>query len=235
MALLEIKNLSAGYGDFSVLRGVSMRIEPEEFVALIGPNGAGKTTVFKSVIGLTHKTEGKIFFEDKEITHLPAHALLEEGIGFVPQGRLMFYSLTVRESLEMGGYLVRNKEVLGKNMELVWRYFPILKEKLREKSGNLSGGQQQMLAIGRALMTSPRLLMLDEPSLGLSPKVTQEVFEKLKEINATGTTVVVVEQNVRLVLRYAQRGYLLSLGQIKTTGSARELSDEKLMHAAYLA
>lgn len=234
MALLELKNVSAGYGDFAVLRDVSMSIAPGEMVALIGPNGAGKTTVLKSIIGLARKTSGEILFKGKNIASLPTHALLEEGIGFVPQGRLVFSSLTVRENLEMGGYVLDHKETRDKNMESVLRYFPVLKEKLSEKSGNLSGGQQQMLAIGRALMMAPELLMLDEPSLGLAPKIIHELFEKLKEIQAAGTTIAIVEQNVRLALRYASRGYLLTSGQIKFAGSSAELSDPARMHEAFL-
>ena len=234
MSLLQINNLSAGYKDFAVLHDISMDADAGDFIALIGPNGAGKTTVLKSILGLTQKTAGTIMFKERDITDVPTHALLEQGMGFVPQGRLVFSSLTVLENLEMGGYCLDHKETLWKNMESVLSYFPVLKDKLKEKSASLSGGQQQMLAIGRALMMSPELLMLDEPSLGLSPKITHEVFEKLKEINAAGTTIMVVEQNVRLVLQYASRGYLLSSGQVKFAGTSAELSDEKLMHSAYL-
>ncbi len=234
MALLEIKNLSAGYAGSTVLRNVSLEVAEGDMVALIGPNGAGKTTVLKSIIGLTRKTSGSIFFRGKNITDLPTHTFLEEGIGFVPQGRLVFPSLTVRENLEMGGYLLAHKEALEKNIDSVLHYFPQLKEKMHTRAGSLSGGQQQMAAIGRALMMSPGLLMLDEPSLGLSPKITQEVFEKLKEINAGGTAVMIVEQNVRLVLRYAHRGYLLTAGQVKFSGTAGELSDDRRMREAYL-
>ncbi|MDP2932811.1 MAG: ABC transporter ATP-binding protein, partial [bacterium] len=196
--------------------------------------GAGKTTVLKSVMGITNKTQGRIFWQGRDITRLPPHALLEEGIGFVPQGRLVFPSLTVRENLEMGGYLLNHKETLEKNLETVFERFPILKTKTKEQAGTLSGGQQQMLAIGRALMTSPELLMLDEPSLGLSPKITAEMFEKLKQVQAAGTTLLIVEQNVRLALRYVDRGYLLSAGQVRFAGSAKELGDESLMQKAYL-
>src|SRR3989344_1421929 len=180
--LLEIKNLKAGYGDREVLRDVSLGVNEGEIIALIGPNGAGKSTVLKSIAGLTTKTEGKIFWKGQNITKLPTHALLEEGIGFVPQGRLVFPSLTVLENLEMGGYLLNHKETLEKNLENVFRYFPALRNRSKIPAGSLSGGEQQMLAIGRALMMTPELLMLDEPSLGLSPKITGEVFEKLKEI-----------------------------------------------------
>jgi branched-chain amino acid transport system ATP-binding protein len=234
MMLLSIENLSAGYGELSVLRRVSLHIEEGEIVVLIGPNGAGKSTVLKSVVGLTHRTEGSILFRGKDITKLPTHALLEEGIGFVPQGRLVFPSLTVRENLEMGGYLLNNKKTLLSNQEVVYKRFPMLREKARDLAGNLSGGQQQQLSIGRALMMTPRLLMLDEPSLGLSPKLMHEVFQKLEAIRQAGTTILVVEQNVRLALKYADRGYLLANGEIRAAGSALELSRPELMHEAYL-
>src|SRR3989344_5005794 len=232
--LLEIKNLKAGYGDREVLRDVSLGVNEGEIIALIGPNGAGKSTVLKSIAGLTTKTEGKIFWKGQNITKLPTHALLEEGIGFVPQGRLVFPSLTVLENLEMGGYLIDYRETLMKNMENVFSIFPVLKTKSKRRAGLLSGGEQQMLTIGRALMTSPELLMLDEPSLGLSPKVTREVFEKLREINAAGTTLLIVEQNVRLVLKYVSRGYLLASGEVRFAGSSGELSSPKLLHGAFL-
>ena len=232
--LLELKNLNAGYGDLQVLRDVSLDVNEGEAVVLIGPNGAGKSTVLKSVLGLTTKTSGEVLWKGRDISRLPTHSLLEEGIGFVPQGRLVFPSLTVRENLEMGGYLLNYRETLEKNLKLVFERFPVLERKRTLKAGSLSGGEQQMLAIGRSLMTTPELLMLDEPSLGLPPKIMSEVFEKLQEIKSAGTTLVIVEQNVRLALRYVDRGYLLAAGQVRFSGTARELSSEKLMHEAYL-
>ena len=243
--LLEIKNLSAGYGDFHVLRDVSLTVNEGDIVALIGPNGAGKSTVLKSVMGLTTKTGGKILWKSSfvktsedagaDITNLKTHILLEEGIGFVPQGRLVFTTMNVLENLEMGAYLINHRETREKNLERVFGYFPVLKKKTKQLAGSLSGGEQQMLAIGRALMMTPELLMLDEPSLGLSPKAIGELFEKLLEIHHAGTTLMIVEQNVRLVLKHATRGYLLSSGTVRFEGSATELSSEKLMHEAYLA
>lgn len=232
--MLEIKNLTAGYGQLEVLHDVSIDVEHGEAVVLIGPNGAGKTTVLKSIMGLTRKVGGSIVWKGQDVLRLPTHALLEQGIAFVPQGRLVFPSLTVRENLEMGGYLLNHKETLRQNLEKVLERFPDLRTKQREAAGALSGGQQQMLAIGRGLMMTPELLMLDEPSLGLSPKITQELFEKLKEIQAAGTTLLIVEQNVRLALRYVDRGYLLAAGQVKFSGTAKELGSEKLMRDAYL-
>jgi branched-chain amino acid transport system ATP-binding protein len=232
--LLEIKNLNAGYGDLEVLHDISVGVDAGEAVVLIGPNGAGKTTVLKSVVGLTNKISGTIVWKGRDITKLPTHALLEQGVGFVPQGRLVFSTLTVHENLEVGGHLLNHKETRKKNLEQVLTRFPDLRTKLKERAGTLSGGQQQMLAIGRALMMTPTLLMLDEPSLGLSPKATLEMFEKLKEIQVAGTTLLIVEQNVRLALRHVDRGYLLAAGQVRFAGSAKELGSEKLMHDAYL-
>ncbi len=232
--LLAVENLSAGYGELSVLRGVSFALQEGEMVVLIGPNGAGKSTVLKSVVGLTNRTSGRIEFQGKDVAALPTHARLEEGIGFVPQGRLVFPTLSVRENLEMGGYLIDHKETLRANLESVFERFPVLRGKECELAGRLSGGQQQQLAIGRALMTSPKLLMLDEPSLGLSPKLMHEVFHTLEKIRQSGTTILVVEQNVRLALRYVDRGYLLVNGEIRAAGSAKELADPALMHEAYL-
>jgi branched-chain amino acid transport system ATP-binding protein len=232
--LLEIENLTAGYDNLEVLQGISLKVFQGEIIALIGPNGAGKSTILKAVVGLADKNSGSIFWKGRDISSLPTHALLEEGIGFVPQGRLVFPSLTVRENLEMGGYLLDHRETLRQNLAIVLEYFPVLREKIKMRAGRLSGGEQQMLAIARALMMTPELLMLDEPSLGLSPKITQELFEILEKINANGTTLLIVEQNVRLILQYAHRGYLLAAGQIRIAGTAAELSDEKLMHEAYL-
>ncbi len=235
MPLLEINKLHAGYGELRVLRDVSLSVEPGEFIALIGPNGAGKSTVLKSTYGQAGVTNGTIQFDGKDVTKLPTHALLEQGISYVPQGRIVFPSLTVYENLEMGGYLLNNKKTVAANIAAVFDRFPVLREKQKEKAGTLSGGQQQQLAIGRALMLAPKLLMLDEPSLGLSPKLQTEVFEKLKELQALGTTILCVEQNVRLVLRYADRGYLLVNGEIKLSSSSEELSKPEVMHGAFLS
>ena len=234
MSLLTIKNLSAGYGDLAVLHDLSLDVRPGEMVVLIGPNGAGKSTVLKSIFGLTTKSAGEIRLRDRDITQLPTHTLIEEGIGYVPQGRLVFPSLTVHENLDMGGYLIDHKETLNQNRERVYEIFPILKEKQRALAGNLSGGQQQQLSIGRALMTTPELLMLDEPSLGLSPKLMHEVFQTLEQLRQSGTTILVVEQNVRLALQYVDRGYLLAGGTIRFAGSREELKNENLMRDAFL-
>ncbi len=232
--LLHVENLRAGYGDFHVLDFVSFEIGVGEMVAMIGPNGAGKSTVLRSIFGLTTKTQGRILFDGLDITRLSTLSLIEQGIGFVPQGRLVFRSLTVQENLEMGGFLITCKETQQANIDSVYKIFPALFEKKKEFAGNLSGGQQQQLAVGRALMTRPKLLLLDEPSLGLSPKLMQEVFEVLTQLQEEGMTLLIVEQNVRLVLSYADRGYLLSNGKIRLAGTAHELASEHVMRQAFL-
>lgn len=234
MAILEIHNLHAGYQDLEVLKRVSLVVDPGEFVALIGPNGAGKSTVLKSVYGLARVTSGSIMFEGRDVTKLPTHALLEEGIAYVPQGRIVFPSLTVKDNLLMGAYLLNDKKVIEVNLQSVFDRFSMLREKQTSKAGDLSGGQQQQLAIGRALMMTPKVLLLDEPSLGLSPILQTEVFQKLKELQQTGMTILCVEQNVRLVLRYADRGYLLANGEVRLSASAEELGKPDVMEQAYL-
>lgn len=234
MPILEITNVNAGYKDAHILHSVSLAVEPGEFVALIGPNGAGKSTVLKAVYGLARVFDGAITFDGRDVTKFPTHALLEEGIAYVPQGRVVFPSLNVKENLLMGAYLLKDKQVIAANLQSVFDRFPMLREKQKAKAGDLSGGQQQQLAIGRALMMSPRMIMLDEPSLGLSPILQTEVFQKLKELQASGITILCVEQNVRLVLRYADRGYLLANGQIRLSASSEELGRPEVMERAYL-
>lgn len=234
MALLEIENLDAGYGNLAVLHGVSLHVDQGEFVVLIGPNGAGKSTILKSIYGLTNQTAGRIQFQGRTINHLPTHALIETGIGFVPQGRLVFSTLSVEENLCMGGYLLDQKETLKLNLERVYEQFPVLFDKKSADAGTLSGGQQQQLAIGRSLMMSPSLLMLDEPSLGLSPKLMHEVFAALEDLRKDGMTILVVEQNVHLALQYVDRGYLLAAGKIKHTATAEQFCATDFMKRVYL-
>lgn len=232
--LLNVQNIHAGYGDSKVLQGVSLGVDAGEVVALIGPNGAGKSTVLKSIFGLVHTTQGTIQWKGHDFAHLPTHALLEEGIGFVPQGRLVFSHLTVKENLEMGGYLINHHPTLHENLETVYGLFPILRSRAEQRAGSLSGGEQQMLAIGRSLMMSPQLLLLDEPSLGLSPVMQHHVFTALERLRQGGTSLLIVEQNVRLVLSLASRGYLLANGQVVHAGSAAELGRPEVMAEAYL-
>ena len=232
--LLELKNINASFGHLPVLHDVSLGIDPGEIVVLIGPNGAGKTTVLKSIFHLVNVTKGRVEYEGENITKLPTHALLEMGIAFVPQGRLVFSHLTVEENLRMGGYIYDNKETVKEALQKMFRQFPVLHEKRGELAGNLSGGQQQLLALGRALMVEPKVLLLDEPSLGLAPVIVQEIFSELKKIQARGIAVLLVEQNVRMALTVASRGYLLAQGQVRFAGTAKELGNPKVLQEAYL-
>lgn len=232
--LLELKNIDASFGRLQVLRDVSLGIESGEIVVLIGPNGAGKTTVLKSIFHLVRVTKGRVEYEGENITKLPTHALLELGLAFVPQGRLVFSHLTVEENLRMGGYIFDNKETVKEALRKIYHQFAILYTKRGELAGNLSGGQQQLLALGRALMVQPKVLLLDEPSLGLAPVIVQEIFSELKKIQERGTAILLVEQNVRMALSLADRGYLLAQGQVRFTGTAKELGNPRVLQEAYL-
>jgi branched-chain amino acid transport system ATP-binding protein len=211
-----------------VLHGVDLTVQPGEIVAIIGPNGSGKSTVLKSIFNLCKIYSGKIEYKDKDITNLPTHDLILEGIGFVPQGRLVFSDLTVLENLQMGAYAVRDQKVVKRNLDEVFSKFPILEQKKNELAGALSGGQQQLLAIARALIQNPQFLLMDEPSLGLSPKAMGEVFRKIKEISQEGISVMIVEQNVKQVLKIANRVYVLEAGEITLTDQADKVSQDKL-------
>ncbi len=217
-----------------ILHDVSLDAAEGEVVALLGPNGSGKTTILKSIFSLADVMRGAIKFRDQDITHTPTHALLERGIAYVPQGRLVFPNLTVSENLEMGAFLLNHEETKEKNMAAVFKQFPVLEKRSKEKSGNLSGGEQQMLALGRALMMTPTLLLLDEPSLGLSPKITKEIFGHIALLAKSGMTILIVEQNVHLALQVAHRGYLLAAGEIRFAGTARDLDDPEKMQKLYL-
>lgn len=234
MSLIKIKNLDAGYEKMQILFDVNLEVQPGEIVALIGPNGAGKSTILRAIFDLANAYKGSIIFGNKDITHMKTHALLEEGISFVPQGRLVFENLTVEENLLMGAYTINHPEAKNKNLESVYNFFPALKEKKDNLALDLSGGQQQMLALGRALMTTPRLLLLDEPSLGLSPKVMKEIYQKIREINEQGVSLLIVEQNVHLALDVAQRIYLLAAGSVKHVGPPEDFKDMERMRSLYL-
>lgn len=234
MVLLSIKNLRAGYGKSEVLHSIDLHVDAGEIVTLIGPNGAGKSTVLKAIMNLCDGVNGMLQLGDVDILGLPTHQLLEFGIGFVPQGRLVFTSLTVRENLEMGAYLVRDRTAVARTIAEVEKHFPVLAEYAAAYAGDLSGGQQQQVAIGRALMMRPKLLMLDEPSLGLSPIMMRELYEKLAALRAEGVTLLIVEQNVKLGLSIADRGYLLANGEVREQGPPEKLLKPEVMHAAYL-
>ena len=226
--MLSIQNLRAGYGELEILHGINMQVKPAEIVAVIGPNGAGKSTLLKSIFNLCDVYSGKIFFKDKDITKMPTHELIYEGISYVPQGRQVFSTLTVKENLEMGAFIMTNHELLRRNIGDVFDKFSFLKEKQDDYAFTLSGGQQQMLAIGRALMQDPELLLLDEPSLGLSPKMMKRVFEKIKEINKEGIAIIIIEQNAKQAVKIADRTYVLEDGKIALVGRKKILSNKKI-------
>jgi len=231
--ILEVRNLMAGYGKSEVLHGLSMEVRAGEIVTMVGANGAGKSTTLRSIFGLTDIHGGAIRFKGRDITGARPHHLVNLGLAFVPQERSIFPSLTVYENLEMGGYTLPREKVL-ENIENVFQHFPRLKERYQQKAGTLSGGERQMLAIARGLMTAPDLLMLDEPSLGLAPKIVAIVFEQIQRIHESGTTVFLVEQNARRALAIADRGYVLELGHIKYEGKGQELLNDEQVQKAYL-
>jgi len=231
--VLEIISLAAGYGKSEVLHGISLRIAAGEIVTLVGANGAGKTTTLRSIFGLTSIRGGEIRFKGRNVTGQAAHSLVRLGLAIIPQERNVFPSLTVYENLEMGGYSVAQTQLL-ENIERSFERFPRLKERRHQKAGTLSGGERQMLAICRGLMTNPQLLMLDEPSLGLAPKLVEAVFEQVELIQRSGTTVFLVEQNARRALSIASRAYILELGQIRYEGTGPELLGDPQVQRAYL-
>ncbi|HIH38612.1 ABC transporter ATP-binding protein [Candidatus Woesearchaeota archaeon] len=231
--MLEIQNLTAGYGELEVLQEVSLHIGPAEIVALIGPNGAGKSTVIKSVFGLTHIARGMITFKEKKITKMKTSDLVGLGISYVPQGKINFPSLSVLENLEIGAPAGQDKALLTKNLSFVFHKFPALREKREKPAYTLSGGQQQMLALGRALMREPALLLLDEPSLGLSPKLQKEAFTMINSLRADGIAIIIVEQNAKKAIEIADRTYLLEEGKVVLEGG-REMITHKKIKSVYL-
>jgi branched-chain amino acid transport system ATP-binding protein len=226
--MLKIQNLKSGYNGMEVLRGVDLEVRPAEIVAIIGPNGSGKSTLLKSIFNLADIYSGRIFFKDKDITKLPSYQLIYEGISYVPQGRQIFSDLTVRENLEMGAFVMPDRELVKRNTEDVFNKFPFLKDKQNEYAFSLSGGQQQMLSIARALVQDPELLLLDEPSLGLSPKMMKEIFAKIIEINKEGIAIIIVEQNARQAVEIANRIYALENGQIVLEGGKEIFQEDKI-------
>ena len=233
-ALLELDDIRVAYGGIKALKGVSLKVFPGEIVAMIGANGAGKTTTLKSVMGLLPLTSGTIRFAGKVISGQSPEDLVAAGISLTPEGRAIFPNLTVRENLELGAYIHRHKPSMHETIEDVTKLFPRLGERMSQEGGTLSGGEQQMLAIGRALMARPQLLLLDEPSLGIAPKLVQDIFAAIKEIAKSGVTILVVEQNTRIALATAQRAYVLRTGEIALSGDAKELAANKEIQDAYL-
>ena len=234
MSLLELRDLGVVYGDLPALSGVSMTVEEGEILTVVGANGAGKTTMLRTISGLLRARAGEIVLDGRRIDRMPSHDVVAGGVVQVPEGRKIFPSLTVRENLELGSYSRRARPHRDESLGRVFALFPILEERARQTAGTMSGGQQQMLAIGRALMAKPRLLMLDEPSLGLAPKIVQEIFRIIGEINRAGTTVLLVEQNTRQALGLARRGYVLENGRVVLEGSGRDLLGNEHVKRAYL-
>jgi branched-chain amino acid transport system ATP-binding protein len=234
MSLLEVEDLSVWYGPVQALRGISLRVDDGEVVALIGSNGAGKSTTLRTISGLLKPKSGSVRFEGRSIAGRAPHSISRMGVVQVPEGRGIFDNLTVEENLVLGGYLVRNTASLKKSRDEALALFPILAQRLKQPSGTLSGGEQQMLALARAFIARPRLLLLDEPSLGLAPRIVQDIFRVLAEINREGTTILLVEQNARLALRLAHRAYVIEIGAIQMQGPSRELAASDAIAKAYL-
>lgn len=234
MTLLRLENVSTRYGAVEAIKGISFSVEKGEIVCLIGANGAGKTTTMKTISGLLKQSDGHIEFQKIIIDPIPGHKRVRLGIVQVPEGRDVFSPLTVDENLLMGAYLMRDKKEIDRNREKVFHIFPRLKERIHQQAGTLSGGEQQMLAIGRALMTQPILLMLDEPSLGLAPNIIELIFSIIKQINQQGVTILLVEQNAKMALTIAQRGYVLEAGSIVLSDHTKNLLQDDRVRKAYL-
>jgi branched-chain amino acid transport system ATP-binding protein len=234
MSLLELKDVHSYYGNIHALMGVSLTVEQGEIVALIGANGAGKTTTLRSISGLLHPRSGSVTLEGKEIHHLAPHIVHHQGLGLVPEGRGIFANLTVIENLEMGAYILDDKMQIQENIENAFTLFPRLKERAQQKGGTLSGGEQQMLATARGLMSNPKILLMDEPSMGLAPVLVDQIFDIIRELNARGTTILLVEQNALMALSIADRGYVLQTGQIVLTDTGPNLKANDMVRKAYL-
>ncbi len=232
--MLELSSVRAGYGTFQALFDVSLQVRQGEAVAVIGPNGAGKTTLMRVVSGMIRPTAGAISMEGVDLVTTPAHRIVELGMAHVPESRRLFASMTVEENLKMGGFMAAARPKFRQRLDFVYELFPRLRERRRQRAGSMSGGEQQMCAIGRALMSEPRLLLLDEPSAGLAPVIVEMVFDLVKRIRAGGVTVLIVEQNVQQVLRVVDRAYLLKAGSIRASGPAAELLASDSIREAYL-
>jgi branched-chain amino acid transport system ATP-binding protein len=232
--MLKVENLVVNYGAVRALRDISFNVEKGEIITLIGANGAGKTTTLHSISNLIKKQSGKILFKDEDITNLPADKIVAKHLIQVPEGRRIFQNLTVKENLELGAYLRNDKKKIASDMERVFEYFPRMKERIRQSAGTLSGGELQMLAMGRALMAEPELLLLDEPSMGLAPIFVDEIFNIVQKINKDGTTILLVEQNAFKALSIANRGYILETGEITKSGNAQDLINDPAVKTAYL-
>lgn len=234
MAMLEVNNIHTYYGNIHALKGVTIDVEKEEIVTLIGGNGAGKTTTLRTISGILAPQQGTVIYEGEDISATPAHELVFKGITMVPEGRGIFARLTVAENLDMGTYSRRDRSDVPGDLEEVYTLFPRLKERRNQLAGTLSGGEQQMLATARALMAKPRLLLMDEPSMGLAPVLVESVFNTIKRINENGTTILLVEQNATMALAVADRGYVLQTGEIVLSDTAKNLQKDEMVQKAYL-
>ena len=234
MAMLEVKDLEVYYGMIQAIKGISFEVNKGEVIALIGANGAGKTTTLHTITGLLSPKKGSVMFEGKDITKIPAHKIVSMGMAHVPEGRRVFADLSVYENLKLGAYTRKDKENLNKDLESIYERFPRLAERKNQSAGTLSGGEQQMLAMGRALMSKPSIILMDEPSMGLSPILVNEIFDIIESISKSGTTVLLVEQNAKKALSIADRAYVLETGKIVTSGKASELLENDLIKKAYL-
>jgi branched-chain amino acid transport system ATP-binding protein len=234
MALLEVNDLHTFYGNIEALKGVSLRVEQGEVVTLIGSNGAGKSTTLRSISGLTPPREGSIKFDGKEIGEVPPQEIVQMGISQAPEGRHVFSRMTVRENLDLGAYLRKDRADINRDMDRVFALFPRLKERERQKGGTMSGGEQQMLAIGRALMANPKLLLLDEPSMGIAPILVERIYETIAEINRQGTTILLVEQNANYALDVSKRAYVLETGKVALEDESAKLRTNPEVQKAYL-
>lgn len=234
MAMLEVKDIEVFYGVIQAIKGISFEVNEGEVIALIGANGAGKTTTLHTITGLLQPKKGSIMFEGKDITKIPAHKIVSLGMAHVPEGRRVFGELTVYENLKMGAYTRKNKAEIQETLEMVYKRFPRLEERKNQLAGTLSGGEQQMLAMGRALMSHPKIIVMDEPSMGLSPIFVNEIFQIIQDVSKSGTTVLLVEQNAKKALSIADRAYVLETGKIVLEGDAKELMNNDSIKKAYL-
>ena len=234
MAMLEVKDLQVYYGMIHAIKGVSFHVNEGEIIALIGANGAGKTTILHTITGLLAPKGGQVVFEGKDITKTPAHKIVELGMAHVPEGRRVFAQLSVYQNLKLGAYTRSDKNEIEESLEMVYKRFPRLEERKNQMAGTLSGGEQQMLAMGRALMSKPRIILMDEPSMGLSPILVNEIFDIIQSVSASGTTVLLVEQNAKKALAIADRAYVLETGKISLDGNAKDLLNDDSIKKAYL-
>lgn len=234
MAMLEVKNLKVHYGVIQAIKGISFEVNEGEVIALIGANGAGKTTTLQTITGMLKPSEGEILFEGQDIVKVPGHKIVSMGMAHVPEGRRVFAELSVYENLKLGAYTRKDKNEIAESLAKVYKSFPRLEERKNQLAGTLSGGEQQMLAMGRALMSKPKIILMDEPSMGLSPIFVEEIFHIIREISASGTTVLLVEQNAKKALAIADRAYVLETGNITMSGNATELLNDTSVKKAYL-